>query len=64
MQRLWLDTVNSSQNILTAASNKVPKKRNMKDDERAYWEAWVEDHKGVMFQIDWYRIILDEAQYL
>jgi SNF2 family DNA or RNA helicase len=64
IQRLWLDIVNSSQNILTAASNKVPKKRNMTDDEKAYWEDWLEDHKGVMFQIEWYRIILDEAQYL
>jgi len=35
----------------------------MKDDERAWWDNWLEDHKGVMFKMEWYRIILDEAQY-
>ena len=35
----------------------------MTDDERAWWDDWLVDHKGVMFKMEWYRIILDEAQY-
>lgn len=36
----------------------------MTDVEKEYWQDWLEERKGVMFQIEWYRIILDEAQYL
>jgi SNF2 family DNA or RNA helicase len=35
----------------------------MTDDERVWWDHWLEDHSGVMFKMEWYRIILDEAQY-
>jgi len=36
----------------------------MTDDEKAYWQEWLEDKKGIMFKIEWFRIILDEAQYV
>ena len=35
----------------------------MTDDEKQYWEEWLEEHSGIMFKIEWFRIILDEAQY-
>jgi hypothetical protein len=35
----------------------------MKDNEREEWEEWLEENKGIMFKIEWFRIILDEAQY-
>ena len=35
----------------------------MTDDERVWWDNWLDEHKGVMFKMEWYRIILDEAQY-
>jgi hypothetical protein len=35
----------------------------MKDYEKVYWEDWLEEAKGIMFKIEWFRIILDEAQY-
>lgn len=53
-----------SQVVLMVASNQIPKKKNMTDAEREYWQDWLEERKGVMFQLEWYRIILDEAQYL
>jgi SNF2 family DNA or RNA helicase len=53
-----------SQVVLIEASNQIPKKKNMTDVEREYWQDWLEERKGVMFQLEWYRIILDEAQYL
>ena len=36
----------------------------MTDQEKAYWQNWLEEMKGAMFQIQWYRVILDEAQYI
>jgi SNF2 family DNA or RNA helicase len=35
----------------------------MTDGEKAYWLEYLEERKGAMFKIDWFRIILDEAQY-
>jgi hypothetical protein len=36
----------------------------MKDDEKERWNYWLEENKGVFFKIRWFRIILDEAQYV
>jgi hypothetical protein len=36
----------------------------MRDEEKAHWEKWLEENKGVMFTMPWYRVILDEAQYI
>jgi hypothetical protein len=34
----------------------------MTDHEKARWVEWLEEAKGIMFKIRWFRIILDEAQ--
>lgn len=36
----------------------------MTDIEKQYWLEWLEENKGIMFRIHWFRVILDEAQYL
>jgi SNF2 family DNA or RNA helicase len=36
----------------------------MDEHERAYYRDLVDQKKGIMFQMEWFRIILDEAQYL
>jgi hypothetical protein len=36
----------------------------MTSEERIFWQQWLEENAGIMFQIKWFRIILDEAQYL
>ena len=36
----------------------------MTDSEKAHWQEWLEESKGVLFKIRWFRIILDEAQYI
>jgi len=36
----------------------------MSEHDRAYFRELVDQKKGIMFQMEWYRIILDEAQYL
>lgn len=36
----------------------------MTDSEKAHWQEWLEESKGVLFKIKWFRIILDEAQYI
>lgn len=49
-----------------AASHAKPKPKNGKrlsDEELAEFQEWLEEHKGPMFKIEWFRIILDEAQY-
>jgi hypothetical protein len=46
------------------ASNKIPNKKHMREGEKEEWEEWLEEQKGIMFKIEWFRIILDEAQYV
>ena len=32
--------------------------------QKQRWANWLEEQKGPMFKIKWFRIILDEAQYV
>ena len=52
--------------LLIKALHMKPKPLNgkrMTDGENEEWQDWLERHKGIIFKIEWFRIILDEAQY-
>jgi hypothetical protein len=52
--------------LLMKASHRRPAPANgkkMTELELEEWHEWLEENLGIMFKIEWYRIILDEAQY-